>query len=224
MPIELPDASSQVGKLMREMYFPTSIYFRDLPDSVELNEAIGTHIYAWRSQDEEGIVRSNVTQVGSWHSNLDMHQREEYDALTGQVIATAQEIFDDLGYDPAYEPAFSNMWANINPKYGYNRNHIHPNALWSGVYYVQTPPDSGRIFFSDPRAQAQVLTPCYAPETSRRSEAWNEVYFEPIEGRVILFPAWLVHEVEPNMSDREGPTGDRISVSFNLYQQQRQAT
>ena len=35
---------------------------------------------------------------------------------------------------------------------------------------------------------------------------------------MILFPGWLMHEVEPNMSELEGPAGDRISVSFNLFQ------
>jgi uncharacterized protein (TIGR02466 family) len=51
--------------------------------------------------------------------------------------------------------------------------------------------------------------------------AWSEVYFEPIEGRLLLFPAWLQHEVEPNLSEESGPAGDRISVSFNLFQQRR---
>ena len=221
---ERPSGAPQLGELIREIHFSTLIYYRDLPDSETLNETIKPHIYAWRSQDQHGIVRSNVKQVGSWHSKLDMHQREEYHALTKQILAAVQNIYDDLGYHPAYEPAWSNMWANINPRYGYNRHHIHPNVLWSGVYYVQAPPDSGRIFFSDPRPQAQHLIPRYAPDTPRKPEVWSEVYFQPTEGRLILFPAWLVHEVEPNMSDRDGPAGDRISVSFNFYQRRRQGT
>ena len=76
-----------------------------------------------------------------------MHQREEYRALTVHILAAAGEIFEQLGYDPAYAPAIDNMWANINPRYGFNRSHVHPNVLWSGVYYVQVPPQSGRIFF-----------------------------------------------------------------------------
>ena len=208
--------------LQREPYFPTFIYYQDLPDSAQLNPPIKSHVYALRSNDREGVVRSNVKRVGAWHSGLDLHRREEYRALSGRILAAAQKLSDDLGCDPAYEPAFDNMWANINPKHGYNRNHTHPNVLWSGVYYVQAPPDSGRIFFTDPRPQALVMPPLYAPNTPRKREAWSEVYFEPIEGRLILFPAWLTHEVEPNLSDREGPAGDRISLSFNLRQTRRQ--
>jgi len=220
---ELPsDGAPSNIPLVREAYFPTFIYFADLPGAAALNASIKPHIYAWRAQDQDGIVRSNVRQTGAWHSRLDMHQRAEYRALSTQILAAARRIFDDLGYDPAYEPAFSNMWANINPRHGYNRNHVHPNVLWSGVYYVQAPAGAGRIFFTDPRAQAQVLTPNYVPDKVRKPEAWNEVYFEPIMGRLILFPAWLTHEVEPNMSDAEGPAGDRISISFNVFQKRRE--
>jgi uncharacterized protein (TIGR02466 family) len=201
------------GDLKRELYFPTLIYYQDLPDSLELNQAIRSHIYALRSSDPEGIVRSNVKRMGAWHSGLDLHQREEFRSLTRAILAAVQKIYDHLGYDPAYEPVFDNMWANINPRHGYNRNHIHPNVLWSGVYYVQAPPDSGRILFTDPRPQALV---------KRRPEAWSEVYFEPIEGRLVLFPAWLTHEVEPNLSDKDGAAGDRISISFNLRQTRRE--
>ena len=210
------------GDLTRELYFPTLIYYQDLPDSLELNQAISSHIYALRSSDPEGIVRSNVKRMGAWHSGLDLHQREEFRSLTSAILAAVQKIYDDLGYDPAYEPVFDNMWANIKPKYGYNRNHIHPHVLWSGVYYVQAPPDSGRIFFTDPRPQALVAPPRYAPNVKRKPEAWSEVYFEPIEGRLVLFPAWLTHEVEPNLSDKDGAAGDRISISFNLRQTRRE--
>jgi uncharacterized protein (TIGR02466 family) len=35
--------------------------------------------------------------------------------------------------------------------------------------------------------------------------------FNPLEGRMLIFPSYLAHQVEPNESDE-----DRISVSFNL--------
>ena len=213
-----PGNTREASRLVWEKYFPTFVCYRDLPGSEALNAAIKPHIHAWRSDDEEGIVRSNAKQVGCWHSRLDMHQREEYRDLTIQIRAAAQEIFDSLGYDPAFEPVFDNMWANINPRHGFNRHHIHPNTLWSGVYYVQVPPDAGRILFSDPRPQAQNLTPRYVRGQQRKREVWSEVNFQPIEGRVILFPSWLPHEVEPNMSELEGQAGDRISISFNFIQ------
>jgi uncharacterized protein (TIGR02466 family) len=211
-------------RVVRELYFPTPIYYWDLPDARALNDAMKPHLYAWRDQDQEGIVRSNVKQVGAWHSRLDMHQRPEYRVLTDHVLGAARTIAADLGYDPSAEMVIDNMWTNILPRFAYNRGHIHPNALWSGVYYVQAPPGSGRILFTDPRPQAQMLAPRYLPGVQRRPEVWAEVYYEAVEGRLIVFPAWLLHEVEPNVAEADGPAGDRISVSFNLYQRRRPGT
>jgi uncharacterized protein (TIGR02466 family) len=207
--------------LTREYFFPTMIYYRDLPEAVALNAEIKPHIYRWREEDEEGIVRSNVKQVGAWHSKTIMTERAEYAKLAHMIIACAQVIFDNLDYEPESEPFIDNMWANVNPKFAYNRSHVHPNVLWSGVYYVQSNDNSGRILFTDPRSQANVLNPRYARGQQRKPEVWSEVHYQPIEGRILFFPSWLAHEVEPNLCDKEGRNGDRISISFNIGQRRK---
>ena len=45
------------------------------------------------------------------------------------------------------------------------------------------------------------------------SRLWREAHFEPIAGRLIMFPSWLTHAVDPNESNEI-----RISVSFNFMQ------
>ena len=47
------------------------------------------------------------------------------------------------------------------------------------------------------------------------------MFYQPLDGRLIVFPAWLVHAVHPNLSEEEGEAGERISVSFNFYQIRR---
>jgi len=47
---------------------------------------------------------------------------------------------------------------------------------------------------------------------------WREVHYQPIEGRLIMFPGWLTHEVAQNMTDLKGEAGWRVSVSFNFKQ------
>ena len=41
----------------------------------------------------------------------------------------------------------------------------------------------------------------------------EEVHVDPLEGRILMFPSWLWHCVEPNESN-----DIRISVSFNFIQ------
>jgi len=204
-----------------EGHFPTLIFFRDLPNAQEINAVTTPAIYEWRKQDPHGIRRSNMKEVGSWHSALDMASRPQFAVLAAAVRAHAETLFVGLGYHPAYGPALSNMWANVHSRHGYNRSHIHPNALWSGVYYLQVPPGSGRLVFSDPRVQAVHSRPIYRDDQPTAPSGWAEIYYQPIEGRLLFFPAWLRHEVEPNLSEQQGEAGDRISVSFNLSQAPR---
>jgi len=61
------------------------------------------------------------------------------------------------------EPVLGNMWANINPPGGMNRAHQHPNSLWSGVYYVKAPQNSGQLKIEDPRSVAAMSRPRQKP-------------------------------------------------------------
>lgn len=211
--------SSADGVLMREVYFPTYVYFKDLSRGAELNLALSAEIRSIRSADPEGVVRSNMKQAGSWHSALDLHERAPFKALVAEVLGAARGIAEDLEFDPAWAFIVDNMWAIINPRHGSNRSHIHPRVQLSGVYYVQAPPQCGRICFADPRVQAQILPPRLTETGRTRPHNWSEVAFEPVAGRLILFPSWLVHEVEPNLATIDGEAGERIIVSFNLYQE-----
>lgn len=213
-------AERRQKRMSRDGFFTTPIYYTDLIDSDALNAQLKKDIRAWRQEDPRGTVRSNVAQAGAWHSATDMHTRAEFNPLTLEIFEMVQGIYHALGYDPDYEPVCDSMWANINPRYAYNRHHTHPHALWSGVYYVQAPDDCGLLYFTDPRPQTQVLTPYFDPRR-RHPDTWNEVFYQPREGRLIVFPAWLVHAVHPNLSTQEGEAGERISVSFNFYQIRR---
>lgn len=206
------------GTLFKENYFPTQVYFKDLRAVKRLNEDIKTDIYAAKRQDRKGIVRSNVKVTGSWHSVDDLHRRQAYQKLVAKIMESARQVFANMSYAENSEPYCENMWAIVNPRGGFNRYHTHPNALWSGVYYVQAPSDCGKIYFIDPRPQAGMVPARYGETATNNRESWREVYFEGIEGRLLLFPAWLAHEVEPNMSKLRGRAGDRISIAFNIGQ------
>ena len=213
-----PDNSASDQRVIKELFFPTPIYFVDLENSAELNVFLKNRIYSWRDADQTGIQRSNVRSLGSWHSGTVMNQRPEYRLFVNKVTAALNVVYQDQLYSTAHTAHCLNMWANINPRGGYNRSHTHPGSLWSGVYYVQAPPDCGRVVFQDPRAQAQVMQAHQNSAAKATGEHWAEVFHQAVEGRLILFPSWLRHEVEPNHSALTDRRGDRISISFNYGQ------
>ena len=104
-----------------------------------------------------------------------------------------------------------NMWCNINKYKDYNISHIHPNSLFSGVYYLKTPKDCGNLVFEHP--------------CKYLGYDWNENFIQdyvthnsgiwkilPKKNYLFLFPSWLKHYVKPNLNKKE----DRISIAFNV--------
>ena len=104
--------------------------------------------------------------------------------------------------------AISGCWANINPPGAKHQIHSHPNNFLSGVYYVQCDPKANAIRFHDPRGQAEVIMP---PRHAQNPYNTNLIELETKPGRIVLFPAWLKHDVSTNLSER-----DRISIAFDL--------
>src|SRR5437588_455185 len=79
----------------------------------------------------------------------------------------------------------------------------HPGSFWSAVYYVDDggidadPSRGGELEFMDPRGPGPAM---YAPQLAYGSAGLsvgaNETV-RPRTGRMVMFPAWLLHQVRP---------------------------
>jgi uncharacterized protein (TIGR02466 family) len=189
-----------------QLIFPTPVYIKDIATEA-FNQELEKNIFSWAKEDG-GITKTNVN---GWHSADNMHERKEFKGLVdllfeAQYFIYKQEIME-------FEPVLGNMWANINPPGGYNIPHIHPNSLWSGVYYVKTPNNCGSLILDDPKTQSHMMIPKRKSGIIPPSFLWKQIEYIPKAGRLIMFPSWLNHWVNPNKSD-----DTRISVSFNFTQ------
>lgn len=202
-------------------YFPTLVFSLDIPDSDSLNTHLIEAIYAERERDKSGVNKSNFPELGSWHSHVRLHKDTTFAGLVQHVDSVSAMMCRKLGYHTSYRLKIGTMWSIINPPGSSNRAHIHPGCIWSGVYYVQAPRNSGRIEFIDPRTQNLMSGVKYIPGAKRPRDCWKKVRYKPVAGRMLIFPAWLYHSVGPNRSRAKGKDADRIIVSFNLSQQRR---
>ena len=191
--------------MFRELHFPTPIYIADIKHTT-LNQELERDIVAWSKQDK-GITRTNVQ---GWHSTTNMHELPQFKKLVDMLYECQRTVYQQEHYES--EPFLGNMWANINPPGGMNRAHQHPNSLWSGVYYIKAPKNSGHLKIDDPRASAAMSRP-RQKSNNLPPRLYRETHYEPIAGRCIMFPSWLMHCVDPNESN-----DIRISVSFNFLQ------
>ena len=189
--------------MIKAAYFPTIIYAKDVNLDNRLFER---EVVEWSNKDK-GIKRTNMK---GWHSTTNMHQIPVFKPLVDELFKMQIQIFQVEWLES--EPIIGNMWANINPPGGMNRAHIHPNSLWSGVYYIKAPENSGQLRVEDPRSVALMVRP-RMKEGKPPTRLWREASYEPKAGRLIMFPSWLNHCVDPNNSN-----DIRISVSFNFMQ------
>ena len=102
--------------------------------------------------------------------------------------------------NPKYTVASS--WMTLSLKHSYAHAHEHSPFDISGVYYYQTNGNDGNLFFKNPTPLATSFF---------FSHIQNSVYRKPEVGHITLWPSWLSHGVETNLTDSE-----RVSISFNL--------
>ena len=155
-------------------------------------------------------VRRDLPEIGlgqGWQSDQTLHEREELRDLISCVGNVTKGIlrFLRIGYD-AFE--ITGCWATVLAKRAMHKAHSHPNNFLSGVYYVRTQPGADTINFHDPRNQASVIRP---PVVELTAENTDQVVVRVTNGTLLLFPSYLEHSVDTNMSEEE-----RISVSFNI--------
>jgi uncharacterized protein (TIGR02466 family) len=88
--------------------------------------------------------------------------------------------------------------------------HFHPFAKMIGVYYVQALPNCGDILFFDSRGGTFWPDPKAVINEERMARIYHRVTPKP--GRLLLFPNYLEHMVETNLSNSV-----RISIAMELY-------
>lgn len=102
-------------------------------------------------------------------------------------------------------------WINCGLASAHNTAHVHPGAELSGVLYVQVPEGSGSIIFRDPRPQSEMSQ--LGQKLGGSGHALRPRYeIQPKAGDLLIFPSWLMHQVEPGKNRDEL----RIALAFNI--------
>ncbi len=203
------DPTADMAKNGRVEYlFPTPVFWYVFTDAAALNAELRDLILE-QERAAPSMVKSNQ---GGWQSPTDFFGWSGAAAETLQRYARrAVEIATARMPLPANLRIEFHLsgWAAVNRKGHYNTPHVHPMAVWSGVYYVDPgdePPDApGAVLeFAHPIV-ASVMTffPGGLP-TAR--------LVRPEPGMMILFPSYLQHSVRMYHGVRP-----RICVPFNAH-------
>jgi uncharacterized protein (TIGR02466 family) len=147
-----------------------------------------------------------------WQSSRSVADEPPVRELFRSIFGVAAEVADFLRWDVrGRQPVCEVCWANVHPPGSYHTRHIHPATVQlSGVYYIQAPKGCGDIVFHD---LARFLGLWAAAPAIAEPTLHNLSRFavEPQPGLCVLFPAYVMHEVETNRSD-----GERVGIAFNV--------
>ena len=184
-------------------FFPTPVWVHDLKPEEHrpMNAALAAKV------DALIAPRPSLGPGENWQTHQNLHELPEFAGLVDIIKTAVDGCLDYLKIH--YEGyAITGCWANLSPPGVGHPGHSHPNNYLSGVYYVKVPRGGDSITFNDPRVQTTIMAP-HVKQADRANAVQAAL---PVrEGRLIVFPAWLVHSVEANRSREE-----RLSIAFNI--------
>ena len=196
--------------------FATPVVVLDVADAATLNAEL-RKVIEERQRTHPGTQHSNL---GGWQSTWDMDRWGGVPAI--KLLAIGRNLANKFTTDREGKPVAptwsANIWANVNRSGHGNEFHSHPGSFWSAVYYVDDGGISadaslgGELEFMDPRGPGPAM---YAPQLAFAmpgglSVGANEMV-RPQTGRMVMFPAWVLHQVRPYRGAAE-----RISIALNL--------
>ena len=152
----------------------------------------------------------SISNAGGFQSqNFDMKTPLIY-KFWFEILPIVQQYVNlyNLGYN--YDTDLTSLWFNVNRKYNYNYKHNHLGASFSGIYYLDTPKNSGNLIFDNPDKFTGLGF--YNNPMSNYNAFNSQSYcIVPKKGMLVLFPGHLEHYVQMNNSEEP-----RASIAFNF--------
>ena len=188
------------------LFFSTPVWVNKINNHENINLELKNFIYKEKENNPEGTKKSNVN---GWHSDDFDLKNENLRNFISEISKNIGGAINDMGWDIESQIVkITNMWSIVNTKHAFNEKHHHGNSGLSAAYYVKAEKNAGDIVFFDPR-QANVF---HHPASKQVNDMNAQVRsITPEAGTLVLFPSYLEHKVNPNLSESE-----RIVISFNV--------
>ncbi len=193
------------------LVFGTPMLIRKFPDADQINRGLRDAILKAEA-DDRGVHHSNV---GGWQSAPTLLEWPvpEFATFRGWIEKATLQMASLPFKEPMTLEYRAYAWANVNRHGNYKTVHNHGEDHWATVYYVDCgkPEErramNGRFEVRDPRAAASAASDGKYPGfTFGKAFAIN-----PEPGMLLVFPAWLDHQVHPFFGE-----GERISIAANF--------
>lgn len=152
---------------------------------------------------------SDTNGYTSFYNHESLLENNQFKDLISYLNITISKHLCNKEHKDQIKLKWMDCWFNIYSKNQNVEEHFHPNSVISGVYYLKCPKNCGDIIFLD---QLYSFKNYCKNLSSLKTFIYPQKFrLSPKNGMLILFPSWLNHKTDPNLSDE-----DRIVFSFNI--------
>ena len=186
---------------MIENLFSTPIYVARVDNFNNIQQNIEKSLKTIDFSMISGWGKTNYLSTNNFQDDI----IEKYDIkpLFDEIKRHIELYRKEIGNNSPKLDFSMTSWFTKCEKDNFAHLHNHGTADISGVYYYKTNGDDGNLYFHTPNP--------FLDTNDFYMHLGNQWEHKPFDGKLILFPSWLMHGVRANQTNNT-----RISLSFNV--------
>lgn len=189
-------------------WFPSTIGRENCPEWLEPMRREFDRIFDAKHKDlNTGFYHNGETTYGRYSLTDDAN----FAPFVEFIRQKAHDFLDMQGYDASRVPWRPYVFANSFREGSSHPRHLHSQCTISGIYYLDTPAGSSNIVFTPNQPFKDFFDYMFFIKDASNWYSLSRVEYAPYPGLLLMWPAWLYHEVPPNQSQEP-----RTSIVFNL--------
>ena len=128
--------------------FPIGLYAQPDVLTPEENDLLMSKVYKLRNTFGAGNTQdwlSGVSSPDNCYNQTNIAEYLEFRPLVERITQCVHELAREYGSDDNYE--CTEGWYNIYSSNRYQEYHVHPNSIFSAVYFMKSGEDSPRTSY-----------------------------------------------------------------------------
>lgn len=194
--------------MILDNWFPSTIGRSEHPEWIDPMNILFDKIFNAPDKNVNTDFYYNGETTYGKHS---LTNNPEFEPFISFIKYKAAEFLDIQGYDSSRVPWNPYVFANSFLEGSSHPKHLHSQCTISGIYYLKTPPGSSNIVFHPNQPFKDFFDYMFFVKDPTNWYSMSRAEYTPHPGLLLLWPAWLYHEVPPNNSKEP-----RTSIVFNL--------
>jgi uncharacterized protein (TIGR02466 family) len=137
--------------------------------------------------------------------------RPEFHNIKQEIETRFNQYMGDIGVDSSVSFHITNSWVVKHTRGDWGAPHMHKNAIFSGLLYLNVDENSGKLTFHE-KPSDRIFPDIFIIPINPTMITTKEITIQPENDSLYFFPSTLGHSISPCESDIE-----RYVLVFNFW-------